>query len=809
MCEGANVWRLALCLAVLLLSCQAACNGGTVVNIKNLSEKPDFARLPKFYTSDPAYDQFANEWFMRHLTVDDSGVYSGGVKLGILDVLWVIEWDWWTLPWIDRGAMGSLRQGGSQADAILTSLLNCTIDKYGHVFGAKLWYEPKDAIGGWVPVYGWPWPKYNRNYTTPLPTGWEFNTPADGQRDLWTSQDVKLEPGYVDHSLVGAIDGPKPELISPKFDCDAFQIPIIELDIAYKGAGADKLINGLKLFWTTDKSPDWSDDKSVDVGFSVLPPNDFPDDYAGHVSDQQARYSLFFPMYLHPAWGRGGTRITRLRIAPTGRDAQGVTVSVNYIRASYDVSLTTTNATLINAAYKFYMWDGPCYASGQASRSIARGDDFLTAIMPRLRRSMLFMNEHMRGKAEGLIKLDWFVGKDGIGNECGRGVYGSYWDLLPGGLYDLDSNVNYVYALKAMAELERVVKKRGIHVPDVSVIGPDNKTVIRYKETPESLTKLAARVKKNIETRFWNPETGRFGRNIDVNGKLYDYGWLQHNLFALAMGIGTKAQRDSIVSWVNGSRIVNGDTSTGADIYHWRFGPRISTKRNEDYYYWAWPHDRKNEPGNVQFDWGNQMQDGGAVPFTSCYDLMARCSTGRQSEIDKAYDRTLEIKAWYDDVKSAGGTGPEFYRKYYDGHPERGRQQSPNPGGLGLDHEFLSDSSLGTEFLFHAFLGIDSTEDGIIDIAPKVPSQLDKLGCENVYYRGNHLKIEAGRGYVSLEGSTIPNPAGLKARVTLRNVPPGAVITGGKPSDRVRRNADGTVTLITDLRAARFAVKVK
>ncbi len=272
------------------------------------------------------------------------------------------------------------------------------------------------------------------------------------------------------------------------------------------------------------------------------------------------------------------------------------------------------------------------------------------------------------------------------------------------------------------------------------------------------------------------------------------------------MGVGTEAQRNLIVSWVNGSRRIPGDTSQRADIYHWRFGPRISTKRNEDYYYWAWPHDRKSELGNPQFDWGNQMQDGGGVPHTSCFDLMARCSTGKQAEIDKAYERSREIQAWYQDVKSAGGNGPEFYRKYYDADPARGLLQSPKPGGIGLDHEFLSDAALGTQFVFHAFLGIDAKEDGTIDIAPKVPSQLEKIGCENVFFRGNHLKIEAGRGYVSLEGSKIPNDSGLKARITFLNAPKSFAITGSKLSDAIRRNPDGTVTLTTDLRAARFEV---
>lgn len=762
------------------------------MDLKNLSDTPDFSRLPRFFSSDSRFDTFVNEWFMRHLSVDANGVYSGGVKLGILDVLWVIELDWWTLPWIDRGAMGSLRQGGSKTDIILTSLLNCSISKYGHVFGARLWYEPKDALGGWVPVYGWPWPKYNRNYTTTLPTGWEFNDIADGQRDRWTAADIDLEPGYVDHTLAGTITGPKPELISPPFDCDVFQIPILEIDIAYKAeAGADRMIDGLKIYWTSDDSPEFSEDRVVTADFSMLPPHDFPEDYTGRVSDTSARYSLFFAMHLHPGWGREGRRITRLKIVPTGAHCQGARVYLNYARASYDVGLTTTNAALINAAYKFFMWNGDT--------------EFLRRIMPRLRRAMIFLNEHMRGR-NGLARLDWFVGKDGIGNECGHGLYGGYWDLLPGGLFDLDTCLTHYYALNAMSELEKAAARRGIRVPDVRVIGPDNKTELSYHETPETLSSLAARVKKNIETRFWNAVTGRFGRNIDISGRLYDYGWLHHNLLALAMGVGTRTQRDLIVSWVNGSRLIPGDTSQGADIYHWRFGPRISTKRNENYYYWAWTHDRSSEPGNPQFEWGNQMQDGGCVPHTSCFDLMARCSTGRQAEIDRAFERAKEIQAWYEDVRSAGGAGPEFYRKYYEGHPERGLLQSPRPGGLGLDHEFLSDAALGTQFVFHAFLGIDSTEDGVIDIAPKVPSQLDRIGCENIYFRGNHIRVEAGRGYVSLEGSRITNPSDLKVRITIRGVPRDAAICGLEPADVVKRNRDGSVTVTSRLRACRLSV---
>jgi hypothetical protein len=437
-------------------------------------------------------------------------------------------------------------------------------------------------------------------------------------------------------------------------------------------------------------------------------------------------------------------------------------------------------------------------------------DEFLKAVMPKLRRAILFLNEHMQGRTQHLVCSDWMVGKDGLGGDnVGHGLIGSYWDLLPSGRFDIDSSCYYYYALKSMAELERVVRKKHIAVPSVSVIGPDNASVIHYKETPESLNRLAALVKKKIESVFWIDDKQRFCRNIDVNGNRYDYGFLHHNLEALFFGLGSDTQRWAIVSWVNGSRIIQGDTSTGSDIYRWRFGPRFSTVHNESYYFWSWIHDRRNYPeasGNYVF--GQQYQNGGAAPFTSLFDLVARCSTSDQREIDKAFERTLEIRQWFLDVKSAGGEGRDFYRKYYAGHPERGILQSPSPGGLGLDREFLSDASLGTVFLLYAFLGVDAEEDGIIDVKPAIPSQLQKIGVRNVFYRGNYLTIEAGRYYVSLVGSRIANSSGLKLRVQFRNVGGRKnLFLNGKRYDHVIRDKSGFITVITDLAPVRIEVR--
>ncbi len=646
-CAGMLMQAVLIVICSVMMQNSSSAETGYMPEIRNAQNEPDLSHLPKFYTSDSSYDEFVNEYFMRHLSIDKSGVYNDGVMLGAVNHMWVVEWDWWMLPWIDRGAMGLARQGGSPSDVPLSTLVTCAVDKYGYTWGARPYPEAKNTMGSSIPTFGWPWPKYNWNRTVTQPTGWEFNDINDGFRDKWTSHDMELQPGYADFSLAGRITGSKPELISPKFDCDSFQIPIIELDITYKpkpGEDASKCIDGLKIYWTTDANPRFSESRMVTADYSVMPPKSFAADYSPWMSSSEARYALYFPMYLHQEWDKGGHRITRLKIVPGGDDSIGDDVSINYVRASYDVRMSTTNATLINASYKFYMWNGD--------------DQFLKEMMPRLRKSIIFMNEHLQGKKDKLLNFDWFVGHDGLGGDKpGHGLIGCYWDLLPVGRFDLESSYNYYQALKAMSELERVVEKKKIAVPDVKVIAPNNMSQISYIETPESLKSLASNVKSRIERSFWNEKTGRFVRNIDINGVKHDFGFLHHNLTALAFGIGTEKQRTSILSWLDGDRIVAGDTSTGKDIYHWRFAPRTTTLANKDYFFWPWVIGGREATPDLMWtrEFGNQIQDGGAIPLTSLFDLMLRISDGSQKQIDAAYTGTKEVQQWF--------TGREICRR--------------------------------------------------------------------------------------------------------------------------------------------------
>jgi hypothetical protein len=766
--------------------------------LRGASPTADFSRLPRFSSSDPAWDAFTNEYFMRHLSVDARGVYWGlHILPGAVDHLWTIESDAWFLPWVDRGAMGLERQKGSDNDVIRTTLARLPVDKHGYAFGSLPYPEPLEMIGGYRPLFGWPWPKYNRNSLPGGPTGWDFNDLADGGRDRWSCADMDLQQGYPDFCLKGQATGSTPTLTSPPFDMDVFQVPIVELDISYGAlAGRDPLavVRGLRLEWTTDDAPEFSAANAVGPDFSVLPPDQYPACYGPPYSaPEPARFALYFPMFLHPGWGREDRRVRQMRLVTTGPGNEGVQVALNYLRATYDVRLSTSNANLIRCVGAFALWSGDW--------------DYVRDMMPNLRRAMLFLLEHLRGRQEAVPCFDWIVGHDGLGGpEIGHGLIGSYWDLLPAGRYDLESSLLFREALLSLAALEEGCARRGIAVPEVSVLGPDNATAIAYRETPEALRALAERSRERMQELFWVPETGRFCRNVDVTGVQQDYGFLHFNVLALALGVGTPAQRESILSWLDG-RVVAGDTSTGEDIYHWRFAPRTSTRRNEDYYFWPWVEGMK-EPGPYH-SWGNQMQDGGAVPWTSFFELVTRAQAGEQQQVDRAFARTWTISQWFADVKAAGGDGQQFYRAYYNGHPERGLQQGGGPpGGLGLDNEFLSDASLGTAFVPFAFLGLSATEDGVLSVAPAVPSALEWLAAENVCYRGNYLRIKAGGGYVSLEGSRLPNAEGLSLDVHFRAATPGQeVLVDDQPITGARPAPEGGLVVRLPLRACRVALR--
>jgi hypothetical protein len=180
------------------------------------------------------------------------------------------------------------------------------------------------------------------------------------------------------------------------------------------------------------------------------------------------------------------------------------------------------------------------------------------------------------------------------------------------------------------------------------------------------------------------------------------------------------------MAWLSGERIVDGDTSQGKDIYHWRFGPRATTKRNIDYYGWFW-----STPESIP--WGGQVQDGGAVLGFSYHDLSSRL---RVYGADNTLQRLKEITQWFDEVQNAGG-----YREYYkDGKQGTTLQGGGTAGGLGLDHEFF-ESILVPQIIINGFLGFKPRADGF-EIDPKLPKDWKELEITQIHLHNIILDIK-------------------------------------------------------------------
>jgi hypothetical protein len=253
------------------------------------------------------------------------------------------------------------------------------------------------------------------------------------------------------------------------------------------------------------------------------------------------------------------------------------------------------------------------------------------------------------------------------------------------------------------------------------------------------LTRHAAAVRKAGNAAFWSEKTGRFVACVDDDGHSHDYGYTFLNNEAVTLGFATPEHARRIEAWLNGDRTVAGDTSTGADIYRFRFGPRATTRRNVEWYGWFWS-------GPESIPWGGQVQDGGAVLGFSYHDLMARLDVLGP---DNAWARLQEVTRWFREVQAAGG-----YRAYYKDMPGVTLQGGGTAGGLGLDHEFF-ESVLVPQVMLDGFLGFRPTGDGF-RLDPRLPSAWPSLSVDRIAWHGLTLSVSAARDAVTVtkEGFT-------------------------------------------------------
>lgn len=237
---------------------------------------------------------------------------------------------------------------------------------------------------------------------------------------------------------------------------------------------------------------------------------------------------------------------------------------------------------------------------------------------------------------------------------------------------------------------------------------------------------LAATVKQKFNKTFWDPIKGRYIGSIDVYGNKHDYGFTYVNFYACRHGIADEDKAQKLFEWINGDRIVEGDTSTGEDIYAYRTAARVNTLDISAIgppYYW-WDHDGllPCTPGEWA-GWG-QQQNGGYIFYTAHYDLMARIN---YLGSDSAFARfnTIMEEFRVDELRRY----PFWNGK--DGFSE------------GIIGEYPESGLVPLTFLT-GFMGVTLTKDGL-NIAPKLPSSLDYAGCREYVFGGRTYSIRADK----------------------------------------------------------------
>lgn len=480
--------------------------------------------------------------------------------------------------------------------------------------------------------------------------------------------------------LVLTTAGPASSLTSPGFSVVTFISPFVVVE----WSGLDPAARP-RLQWTTEDLPEFDEERSLEIPLETARPG-------GPLT-----FSVI-PAYRHPEW-KG--RVTGLRLHWVNGDAPREIILCS-VHTAVDSRHPITGSLFVRGSCDFFNWTGDL--------------DFLRANIARMRQAISFAVDEFAVEENGCVLVPW-VGHGGrtgfvydtTGKKTilyGRGVGNNYWDLLPFGHKDALATIYLFDALRALATLEEAIAAHSswnISPPAIP---------------SEKLRSLAAEVRKTGQELFWNEENGRFIACIDVDGKAHDYGLTFLNLEAIHYGFASDEQARIILQWIAGERIVEGDTATGNDIYHWRFAPRATTLRNVEWYAYVWH-------GPETIPWGGQVQDGGAVLGFSYHDLMARLKTHGP---DDAWERLKAILNWFAEVQPEGG-----YRAYYANADRGSLQGGGTPGGLGMDAEFF-ESVLVPQVMLYGFLGLQPQADHLA-LDPKLPSDWPELTVTRIHYR--------------------------------------------------------------------------
>ncbi len=326
-------------------------------------------------------------------------------------------------------------------------------------------------------------------------------------------------------------------------------------------------------------------------------------------------------------------------------------------------------------------------------------------IQQKLRLAMQYIDDELGGSNGGIL-----VENSGDTDGTTSGDPTNYWDNWRFGYKNAYNNIYYYAALEAMAQMEETWGN------------PTRAEELHFRRSS---------VRQDYNKEFWDAVKGRYIGTKDITGKAWDFGFTFLNTEAVYYGLADQDQARSIFEWLSGSRIIAGENSTGADIYGLKWAPRsntIAAERSGPPYWW------EDIVGNIRVDtkaarYGNHLENGGAIFYTSFYDVLARART---MGIENADGRLGEILA-------------EFRK-------DQLRRDPANSAGAawmwGIIGEFPESGLVGT-LPVYLYGGIEPDINGL-HINPHLPEVMDTLTIRGITYAGSTLDLTITRSTVSV-----------------------------------------------------------
>lgn len=336
-----------------------------------------------------------------------------------------------------------------------------------------------------------------------------------------------------------------------------------------------------------------------------------------------------------------------------------------------------------------------------------RDQKYNETMKDRLNQAMDYQLNQLDGK-NGLLVIN---DPENDGTASGNGSI--YWDAYTGeGYISTYANIYFYASLLAMADIE---------------------TYQGNAEKAAYYTDLAATVRDNINEKLWDADKGRYIMSIDKNGNKHDFGTTFTNQQAVAYGVATQEQAKQIYAWLDGERIIEGDTSTGEDIYFWKIAARGNTKdiitEGPPYLWETWGEGTAEGIGQLDprpggnGAYGRNIQNGGLIFYTSYYDTLGRI---RQMGADNAMERFKVIMDEFhiDQLKTRRFNSEGYF-------------------ALGVICEFPESGIVPLAFQ-DGIIGLKTQADGLT-ITPCLPSDMDYAGIREYHFNNRTYSIEVSK----------------------------------------------------------------